>query len=142
MSDDHAVAGIPASDEQPILLLIDGYGLIFRAYYAIKNEIATSRGEVVNAVFGFASMLLDVLRREQPDYAIIAMESGPTFRDAEFAEYKANRGAMPDDLRPQVARVRQLIETLNIPVEERAGFEADDIIGSWLALAAIAAICG
>jgi DNA polymerase-1 len=130
VSDDHEVAGTPASDERPTLLLIDGYGLIFRAYYAIKNEIATSRGEVVNAVFGFASMLLDVLRREQPDYAIIAMESGPTFRDAEFAEYKANRGAMPDELRPQVARVRQLIETLNIPVEERAGFEADDIIGS------------
>src|SRR4029078_9255580 len=80
VSDDHEVAGIPASDEQPVLLLIDGYGLIFRAYYAIKNEIATSRGEVVNAVFGFASMLLDVLRREQPDYEIIAMESGTTLR--------------------------------------------------------------
>jgi DNA polymerase-1 len=130
VSDDYESAGVAASDERPILLLIDGYGLIFRAYYAIKNEIATTRGENVNAVFGFASMLLDVLRREHPDYAIIAMESGPTFRDAEFAEYKANRGAMPDDLRPQVARVRQLVAALNIPVEERAGFEADDIIGS------------
>ena len=117
-------------------MLIDGYGLIFRAYYAIKNEISTSRGEVVNAVFGFAAMLLDVLRREQPDYAIIAMESGPTFREQEFAEYKANRGSMPDDLRPQVARVRQLIGALNIPVEERSGYEADDVIGS------IAAHCG
>ena len=112
------------------MLLIDGYGLIFRAYHAIKNEISTSKGEVVNAVFGFASMLLDVLRREQPEYAIIAMESGPTFRDEEYAEYKANRGSMPEDLRPQVARVRQLIDALSIPVEERPGYEADDVIGS------------
>src|SRR5918997_2449578 len=118
------------NDQRPTLLLVDGYGLIFRAYYAIKNEISTSKGEVVNAVFGFASMLLDVLRRESPDYAIIAMEGGPTFRDEEFAEYKANRGAMPDDLRPQVERVRQLIDALNIPIEERQGYEADDVIGS------------
>jgi len=117
-------------DQRPTLLLVDGYGLIFRAYYAIKNEISTSKGEVVNAVFGFASMLLDVLQRERPEHAIIAMEGGPTFRDEEFADYKANRGAMPDDLRPQVERVRQLIEALNIPIEERPGFEADDVIGS------------
>ena len=118
------------SDDRPTLLLVDGYGLIFRAYHAIKNEISTSRGEVVNAVFGFASMLLDVLRREQPEYAVIAMEGGPTFRDEEYADYKANRGSMPDDLGPQVERVRQLIDALNIPVEERPGYEADDVIGS------------
>jgi DNA polymerase-1 len=119
-----------ASGERPILLLVDGYGLIFRAYYAIKNEISTSKGEVVNAVFGFASMLLDVLRRENPEHAIIAMESGRTFRDDEYDGYKANRGAMPDDLRPQVERVRQFIDALNIPVEEWEGYEADDVIGS------------
>jgi DNA polymerase-1 len=111
-------------------LLIDGYGLIFRAYYAIKNEISTSKGETVNAVFGFASMLLDVLNRERPDHAIIALEGGRTFRETEYAEYKANRGAMPDDLRSQIGRVRQLIDALNIPVEEREGYEADDVIGS------------
>ena len=118
------------TDDRPTLVLIDGYGLIFRAYYAIKNEIATSKGEVVNAVFGFASMLLDVLNREQPQHAIVALESGRTFRDDEYTEYKANRGAMPDDLRPQVLRVRQMIEALNIPIEEREGYEADDVIGS------------
>ena len=101
MSEPNQVSQEQRDDQRPTLLLVDGYGLIFRAYYAIKNEISTSKGEVVNAVFGFASMLLDVLRRESPDYAIIAMEGGPTFRDEEFAEYKANRGAMPDDLRPQ-----------------------------------------
>ncbi|MFT4040739.1 MAG: DNA polymerase I, partial [Thermomicrobiales bacterium] len=120
---------------RPTLLLVDGFGLIFRAYYAIKNEVSTSKGETVNAVFGFASMLLDVLNRERPDHAIIALEGGRTFREEEFADYKANRGAMPEDLRPQIARVRQLIEALNIPIEERQGYEADDVIGS------ISAIC-
>ena len=129
-------------DDRPTLLLVDGYGLIFRAYYAIKNEISTSKGEVVNAVFGFASMLLDVLRREKPEYAIIALEGGPTFRDEEFAEYKANRGAMPDDLRPQVERVRQLIDALNIPIEERPGYEADDVIGSLSRVCGDQATCG
>ena len=119
-----------AADERPTLVLIDGYGLIFRAYHAIKNEITTSQGENVNAVFGFAAMLLDVLRREQPEYAIIAMEGGRTFRDDDYAEYKANRGATPDDLKPQVTRILQLIDALNIPVEQREGYEADDIIGS------------
>ncbi len=119
-----------AQSDRPTLLLIDGFGLIFRAYYAIKNEVSTSKGETVNAVFGFASMLLDVLNREQPDHAIIALEGGRTFREAEYAEYKANRGAMPEDLKPQVGRVRQLIDALNIPIEEREGYEADDVIGS------------
>ncbi|MCD6031020.1 MAG: polymerase, partial [Thermomicrobiales bacterium] len=130
MSDGMRSTTDQAGDERPILLLVDGYGLIFRAYYAIKNEISTSKGEVVNAVFGFASMLLDVLRRENPEHAIIAMESGRTFRDDEYDGYKANRGAMPDDLRPQVERVRQFIDALNIPVEEWEGYEADDVIGS------------
>jgi DNA polymerase-1 len=126
----HPDAQQQAADDRPTLVLIDGYGLIFRAYYAIKNEISTSKGEVVNAVFGFASMLLDVLNRERPEHAIIALEGGRTFREEEYADYKANRGAMPDDLRPQVERVRQLIAALNIPVEERDGYEADDVIGS------------
>nr|MBA2598513.1 DNA polymerase I [Chloroflexia bacterium] len=136
MSDQSPPEATRAADDRPLLLLIDGYGLIFRAYYAIRNEITTSKGENVNAVFGFASMLLDVLRRENPDHAVIALEGGPTFRDAEFADYKANRAAMPDDLRPQIERIRQLIDALNIPIEERQGYEADDVIGS------LARICG
>jgi DNA polymerase-1 len=130
VSDGDSLDTTAKMDDRPTLVLIDGYGLIFRAYYAIKNEISTSTGEVVNAVFGFASMLLDVLNREQPQHAIVALESGRSFRDDEYTEYKANRGAMPDDLRPQVTRVRQLIEALNIPIEEREGYEADDVIGS------------
>ncbi|HEU0115068.1 MAG TPA: DNA polymerase [Thermomicrobiales bacterium] len=115
---------------RPTLLLIDGYGLIFRAYHAMPAGLATSKGEQTNAVFGFAQMLLDVLRREQPDYAVIALEGGPIFREEMYADYKAHRGPMPDDLRPQVARVQELIGALNIPIERLDGYEADDVIGS------------
>jgi DNA polymerase-1 len=125
-----SIATDSTTDTRPTLLLIDGFGLIFRAYFAIKNEISTSKGETVNAVFGFASMLLDVLNREQPDHAIIALEGGRTFRDEQYDQYKANRAATPEDLLPQIGRVRQLIDALNIPIEEREGYEADDVIGS------------
>ncbi|HEU5434353.1 MAG TPA: DNA polymerase I, partial [Thermomicrobiales bacterium] len=71
-----------------------------------------------------------VLRREQPDYAVISLEGGPIFREEMYADYKAHRGPMPDDLRPQVARVQELIGALNIPIERLDGYEADDVIGS------------
>jgi len=116
--------------ERPTLMLVDGYGLIFRAYFAIPHGMVTSKGEQTNAVFGFTSMLLDVLRTHTPDYAVIALEGGKTFREELFADYKAHREAMPEDLRSQVARVRELIEVLGIPIEQRDGYEADDVIGS------------
>jgi DNA polymerase-1 len=116
--------------EQATLLLIDGYGLIFRAYHAIKNGFTTSAGEQVNAVYGFAAMLLDVLRREQPDYAVVALEGGKTFREEQFDAYKAHRAPMPDDLRPQIGRIEDLIAALAIPIERRQGYEADDVIGT------------
>ncbi|MDQ3512138.1 MAG: DNA polymerase I [Chloroflexota bacterium] len=112
------------------LMLIDGYGLIFRAYHALPPSLTTSTGEQVNAVFGFASMLLDVVRQQSPDYAIVALEGGRTFRHDAFDGYKANRADMPDDLRRQIARVHQVIETLNLPIVTRDGYEADDVIGS------------
>ncbi len=117
-------------DARPTVLLVDGYGLIFRAYHALPPTLSTSTGEQVNAVFGFASMLLDVLRSQQPDYAVIALEGGRTFRHDAYEAYKAHRGSMPDDLRGQVERVLQLAEALNIPIERRDGYEADDVIGS------------
>lgn len=115
---------------RPSLMLVDGYGLIFRAYHALRTGFMTSSGELTNAVYGFAAMLLDVLRTQRPTYAVIALEGGKTFRDDLFADYKAHRGPMPDDLRSQVARIRELIDALGIPVEEREGYEADDVIGS------------
>jgi DNA polymerase I len=122
--------GNGAGDDRPTMLLVDGYGLIFRAYHAVPASISTGKGEQVNAVFGFASMLLDVLKREQPEYVIVALEGGRTFREEQFDGYKAHRAPMPDDLRSQIARIRSFIDAMNIPIEEREGYEADDVIGS------------
>ncbi len=118
------------AQDKPLAVLVDGYGLIFRAYHALPPSMATAAGEQTNAVFGFASMLLDVLRARRPDYAIIALEGGRTFRHDAFADYKAHRAEMPDDLRVQVSRVQELIDVLGIPVEQRESYEADDVIGS------------
>jgi DNA polymerase-1 len=111
-------------------MLVDGFGLIFRAYHALPPSLTTSAGEQVNAVFGFATMLLDVIRTQRPDYAVIALEGGRTFRHDAYEGYKATRAETPDDLHQQVTRVRQLIDVLHIPIEERDGYEADDVIGS------------
>ncbi len=126
---------LPFSDPEeliskPTLMLVDGYGLIFRAYHAIQTGMATSTGELTNAVFGFASMLFNILNNQKPDYAIVALESGKTFRHDEFEDYKANRAAMPEELRSQVVRIRELIEALGLPIIERENYEADDVIGS------------
>ncbi len=112
------------------LVLIDGFGIIFRAYHAIKSGLATSKGELTNATFGFTSMLLEVLRRDTPDYIVMAFEGGQTFRHEEFVEYKANRSEMPQDLASQIGRIRQVVEAMGIMIYEQAGFEADDVIGT------------
>lgn len=112
------------------VVLVDGYGLIFRAYHALPPSMATASGEQTNAVYGFTAMLLDVLRARQPDFVIIALESGKTFRHDLFADYKGTRAEMPEDLKGQIGRVTQLIATLGIPIEQRELYEADDVIGS------------
>jgi DNA polymerase I len=111
-------------------MLVDGYGLIFRAYHAIQSSMSTSSGELTNAVYGFASMLFNLLNNLKPDYAVVALEGGRTFRHEAFEDYKAHRGEMPNELRGQVKRIRELVEVLNIPIIERDGYEADDVIGS------------
>lgn len=123
------IAAIPSGDRRR-LMLVDGYGLIFRAYHALPPTMATSAGEQINAVFGFTSMLLDVIRTQGPTHIIVALESGRTFRHDAYAEYKANRSEMPEDLREQIARVHQVIEALNVPIIISEGYEADDVIGS------------
>lgn len=115
---------------RPRLVLVDGFGLIFRAYHALPPTMATKTGEQTNAVFGFASMLLDVIRAHNPDYIAVAMDVGKTFRHEAYEGYKGTRTAMPDDLRGQLDRVRELISVLNIPIFEMPGYEADDVIGS------------
>src|SRR3954470_5346368 len=118
------------ADNRRTLMLVDGFGLIFRAYHAIDPSMKTSAGEQTNAVFGFARMLLDVIDNTKPDYAVVALEGGRTFRHDSYDGYKANRADMPDDLQSQIGRVIELIQALNIPIETRQGYEADDVIGS------------
>ena len=112
------------------LMLLDGYGLVYRGYYALP-PLTTSRGELVNGVFGFASIVLRGLQDLQPDYLAVSFDlPGPTFRHEQYAEYKATRVRMPDDLRDQFPKVREVVKALRIPVYEMPGFEADDVIGT------------
>ena len=112
------------------LVLIDGHALAFQAFYALPADMATPRGELTNAVYGFTSMLLNVIRDEQPDYVVVAFDTGETFRHDEYAEYKAHRSRMPQELADQMERIRQVIETMDIPIVEAEGFEADDVLGT------------
>ncbi len=118
------------TDAAPTIMLVDGYGLIFRAFFAIQSPMSTSEGEPTNAVYGFASMLFNLLNNMKPEFAIVALESGKTFRHDVFADYKATRAEFPPELRSQVVRIRELIDALNIPIVERDNYEADDVIGS------------
>ncbi len=114
------------------LMLLDANGLIYRGYFALINTpLTTSRGLLVNAVFGFWSIVLRGFQDVKPDYVICAFDlSGPTFRHEAFADYKATRQQMPEDLRDQFPRVRELVEAFRIPVYELQGYEADDVIGT------------
>ena len=112
------------------LVLIDGHALVYRAYFALPPSMATSKGELTNAVFGFASMLLNVLRDEKPDYMAVAFDVGRTFRHDDYAEYKANRAEMPNDLEVQFARIDDLLEAFDIPTYSANGYEADDVLAA------------
>jgi DNA polymerase-1 len=124
------MAGSNASNGKGTVVLVDGFGLIFRAYFALPTTMTTAEGEQTNAIYGFASMLLDVLKKRDPDYAVIALESGRTFRHELYPDYKGTRASMPDDLRSQLDRVNELIDALNIPVKKKDLYEADDVIGT------------
>ena len=112
------------------LMLIDGFGLVYRGYYALP-PLTTSKGDLVNGVFGFCSIVLRGIADLKPDYVAVAFDlPGPTFRHEQFAEYKATRTRMPDDLAAQFPKVREVVKALRIPVYEAKGFEADDVIGT------------
>jgi DNA polymerase-1 len=113
------------------LMLIDGNSLTYRAFFALPTDMATASGQVTNAVYGFTSMLINLLKDHQPDQVIATFDRPePTFRHQMVAEYKAGRAEAPDILRQQMGLVRQLIETLHIPLVELAGYEADDLIAT------------
>jgi DNA polymerase-1 len=117
------------------LYLIDGHALAYRTYFALTltssgTRWQTSAGEPTAGVYGFASVLLRILTQERPDYLAVAFDTGKTFRDEIFPAYKGTREKMPDDLRSQIERIRQLVDTFNIPRLEMEGYEADDVLGS------------
>ena len=112
------------------LYLIDGSSYIYRAYYAIRN-LTSPKGFPTNALYGFTQMLLKVLKERQPEHVAVIFDAGRiTFRNELYPEYKANRAAMPDDLRPQIAPIKEMVRAFNIPALELSGYEADDIIAT------------
>ena len=120
----------------PILYLIDGHGLAYRAYYALTaggtrtNAFQTSSGEQTAGVYGFTSILLRILQQESPDYLAVVFDKGKSFRHELYDDYKGTRAKMPDDLRSQVERMREIVDTFNIPRIELDNYEADDVLGS------------
>jgi len=126
----------------PTLYLIDGHALAYRMYFALTSggggsqRWQTSKGEPTAGTYGFARELLRILEQEKPEYIAVAFDVGKTFRDDLFPAYKGTRDKMPDDLRPQLDRIRQMVDAFNIPRLEMEGYEADDVLGSVARLAA------
>jgi DNA polymerase I len=113
------------------LILIDSNALIHRAYHALP-PLTTKKGEIVNAVYGFTSVLLNVLSRFKPDYIAATFDrKEPTFRHKEFKDYKATRVKAPDELYEQFPRVKEIVAAFNIPIVEKEGYEADDLIATF-----------
>ncbi|MEI2639586.1 MAG: DNA polymerase I [Microthrixaceae bacterium] len=113
------------------LMLIDGNSLTYRAFFALPTDMATASGQVTNAVFGFTSMLLNLIRDHHPDQVVVTFDlPQPTFRHEMVDTYKANRESTPDILREQMGLVRQVVDAFGLPIVTHAGFEADDVIAT------------
>ncbi len=121
------------SERKPLLVLLDGHGIIHRAYHALRDQPLTVRrtGEPVSAVYGFVNTLLSVLDELKPTHVAVALDpSGPTFRHEKDETYKAHREAAPEDLHQQVARCEEVIEAFQIPICRLERYEADDVLGT------------
>jgi DNA polymerase-1 len=115
----------------PTLALLDGHALFHRSFHAFPDEMSTTAGEPTNAIYGFTRMLLDVLRIIKPEYLALTFDRPtPTFRHKEYAAYKAHRPSLPEGMRPQFGRIRDVVSAFNIPIYEIDGFEADDLLGT------------
>lgn len=116
------------------LLILDGHSMAFRAFYALPVEnFATSTGQPTNAIYGFASMLINLIRDEKPTHIATAFDvSRKTFRSEKFPEYKANRAATPEEFRSQVSYINELLDAFAIPHFELEGYEADDVIATFV----------
>jgi len=118
------------TDKRPTLYLIDGSAYIYRAFFALP-ALNNSKGLQTNAVYGFTTTLLKIIREHKPDGLAVAFdEKGPTLRHEEFKEYKAQRPPMPDGMKAQIPYIHRVVEALNIPAARQAGYEADDLIGT------------
>jgi DNA polymerase-1 len=118
--------------DRPRLLLVDGHSLAYRAFFALPVEnFSTSTGQPTNAVYGFTSMLINVLRDERPTHIVVAFDvARRSFRTEQYAEYKANRSETPTDFKGQVSLVQEVLEALRVPVVQKEGYEADDVIAT------------
>ncbi len=118
--------------QTPRLLLLDGHSLAYRAFFALPVEnFSTQTGQPTNAVFGFTSMLINMLRDEQPTHIVVAFDvSRHSFRTEKYAEYKAGRSETPKPFQGQVSLIKEILEALRIQVVEKPGYEADDVIGT------------
>jgi len=116
------------------LLILDGHSMAFRAFYALPVEnFSTSSGQPTNAIYGFASMLINLIRDEKPTHIATAFDvSRKTFRSEKFPEYKANRAATPEEFRSQVSYINELLDAFAIPHFELEGYEADDVIATFV----------
>jgi DNA polymerase-1 len=121
----------PDQDAPRRLFLLDGHSLSYRAFFALPPSLATTSGQVTNAVYGFTSMLIKLLAEEHPDYIAVAFDKGPpTVRLEQYPEYKAGRRETPDEFRQQLPLIHEVVETLRIPIVEVEGYEADDAIAT------------
>lgn len=112
------------------LLLIDGNALIHRAYHALP-PLKTKKGELVNAIYGFLAVLFKVLKEVAPDFVAATFDlAGPTFRHNEFQDYKAKRIKAPQELYDQIPKIKEILSAAAIPIFEKQGFEADDVLGT------------
>ncbi|MEE2060020.1 DNA polymerase I [Rhodococcus artemisiae] len=127
-----ALTPTTSADERPTLLLLDGHSLAFRAFYALPAEnFRTTSGQTTNAVYGFTSMLINLLRDEKPTHVAAAFDvSRKTFRAEMYAPYKAQRSAAPDEFKGQIDVTKEVLGAMGIPVMAEEGYEADDIIAT------------
>ncbi|HEX7229999.1 MAG TPA: 5'-3' exonuclease H3TH domain-containing protein, partial [Candidatus Binatia bacterium] len=126
----HRAAASTQADTQKVLLL-DGHSLAFRAFFALPDTLVTSSGQVTNAVYGFTAMLIKLLADERPRGVVVCFDKGtPQFRVDRYAEYKAGRTAAPDIFKQQLPLIREVVETLRIPIAELEGYEADDLLAT------------
>jgi len=116
--------------KQKTVLLVDGHAMLYRAFHGFP-DLTNPQGQLVNALYGFGRLLLTSINDFQPEFVAVMFDHrAPTFRHVQFEQYKAHREEMPDGLKPQVEMVKELVDVLNIPRYELAGYEADDLVGT------------